>query len=226
MKQSIFIIAILILFASISFAEESPVALTLRMKGDITLLRSELESRLNEGNPLINQDVLSSLDDSFAFIKFIDDGATLRLFANSILTINTEREEEKMNKSSFLRKGNIFTSVDGRKGNFEVETPTTVASVRGTEGFIDVQDDGSTLIIALSGSFAVENIISGNRALVAAGNSCSSGSDGQVEVFPTEDIDEEWLEAIADMPDSGNNILRIELLDQENEKRTIEIELE
>jgi hypothetical protein len=215
----------LLILSTICLAE-SPVALTLRMRGDILLLRGDNESQLTEGKPLINQDILNSKDDSFAFIKFIDDGATLRLFANTILTIDTDREDGKMNKSSFLRIGNVFLNINSRRGNYEIETPTTVASVKGTEGFVEAEDDGTTYVITLKSVFEVENTISGRKADVPAGYTCKSSPNGELEVFPTEEINEEWLEAIEDMPESERNLLKIELLDQDDERRTIEIELE
>ncbi len=225
MKQILLIAGLVILVSTFCLAE-SPVALTLRMKGDILLIRGDDESSLSEGTPLINQDILNSQDDSFAFIKFIDDGATLRLFANTILTINTEREEEKLNKSSFLRIGNVFLNVNSRRGNYEIETPTTVASVKGTEGFVEAEDDGTTYVVTLKSVFEVENTISGRKADVPAGYTCKSSPNGELEVYQTEEINEEWLEAIEDMPESERNLLKIELLNQEDERRTIEIELE
>ena len=225
MKQ-ILLISVALLIITGLFAAETPVALTLRIRGEITLFREQKESRLQEGLPLINNDILSSKDDSFAFIKFIDDGATFRLFPNTILTINASREEDKLNKTSFLRIGNIFSSINSRKGRYEIETPTTVASVKGTEGFIEAEDDGTTYIVTLKGIFEVENTISGRKADVPAGYTGKSSPNGELEVYQTEEIDPEWLEAIEDMPYSETNSLKIELLDQNNDRRVIEIELE
>ncbi|MBW6515762.1 MAG: FecR family protein [Candidatus Cloacimonetes bacterium] len=225
MKQIILAAILLVLLTSISFAE-SPVALTLRMRGDITLQRADKENKLHEGLPLINRDVLNSRDDSFAFIKFIDDGATVRLFANSILSINADKEDDKLNKTSFLSIGTIFSNINSRRGRYEIETPTTVASVKGTEGFIDTEEDGTTYIITLKGEFEVENTISGRQADVPAGYTCKSSPNGDLEVYLTEEIDQEWLDAIADMPHSDSNKLKIEIMNQDNERKIIEIELE
>lgn len=225
MKKILLTALTLIVFTLVCNAE-SPVALTLRMRGDIDLQRGEDGSKLHEGLALINQDVLNSREGSFAFLKFVDDGATLRLFENTILTINAQKEGDQLNKSSFLSQGNVFSSVNRNRGSYDIETPTTVASVRGTEGFVETKADGSTLIVTLKGEFEVENLISGEKSTVAAGYSCNSGLDGSLEVFPTEEIDEDWLEAIKDMPHGERNILRIELQDQNDESRTIEIELE
>ena len=225
MKQIILIIVLTVLLTGILLAE-TPVALTLRMRGNITLLRTEIESRLQEGLPLINNDILNSRDDSFAFIKFVDDGATLRLFANSILTINAQKEDDKLHKTTFLKVGNVFASINSRKGRYEIETPTTVASVKGTEGFMEAVEDGTTYIITTKGEFEVENTISGRKADVPAGYTCKSSPNGELEVYITEEIDPEWLEAIKNMPQIERNKLQIEILDQENERKTIEIELE
>lgn len=225
MRFKILSVLILLVLTGICLAD-SPVALTLRMRGDIILLRADTESKLREGLPLINQDILDSQDDSFAFLKFIDDGATLRLFANSILTINAEKEDEQLHKSSFLRLGNVFINVQRRKGRYDIETPTTVASVKGTEGFIESEEDGTTYIVVLKGEFEAENTISGKKADVPAGFTCLSTTTGELSVYETEEIDEEWLQAIEDMPYNESDLLKIELLDEDGESRIIEIELE
>ncbi len=218
---------VLLTLISVSFLyADTPIGLTLRMRGDISLAREEETSELAEGEALLNEDVLTTYEESFAFIKFVDDGATLRLFENSVLTLNTEQDDDKLNKNSFLQVGNIFTSVKRNTGEMTIETPTTVASVRGTEGFIVVSDDGTTLIIVLSGTFYVINKESGESTMVTGGNTCHSDGTGALDTYTTTDIDPDWLESIKDDSVDESEVYRIELLHEDGRQRVIELELD
>lgn len=223
MKQIILILAVTIALSSL--LAESPIGLTVRMKGNITLTRDEATNPLNEGSPLLNNDVVRSYDESFALIKFVDDGATLRLFENSVLSLNAEKEDDKLHKNNYLQVGNVFTSVRRNRGDLSIETPTTVASVKGTDGFIIVDEVGNTLIIVINGTFEVYNKQSQVTIEVGAGNTCSSDSSGEMDVFETTDIDEEWLEDIEDLMHE-TDIYRIEMMNEEGDIKTIEIEVD
>ncbi len=219
------IILITILLTVIAFVyADSPVALTVKMKGDISLSRDNKQQALTEGATLINKDQLRSNDDSFAFIKFVDDGATMRLFANSLLTIDTNREGGNLNKNSFLQVGNVFSSVKSGKGEYSIETPTTVASVRGTEGFVVVLEDGTTIIITTNGVFEMKNKSSGETMLVESGFTGSSDSSGNMNVNPTENIDPDWLDAVDGDESYETDMLKINLENDQGESKTIEIE--
>ncbi len=225
MMKKYFVI-IIVLTAVVILNASSPVALTLRMRGDVTLDRSEQKSQLTDGTSLINRDNLQSSDDSYAFIKFIDDGATLRLFPNSIMTINAEKEEDKLNKGGFLQVGNVFSSVNKDKGEYRIETPTTVASVKGTEGFVVVDEDGTTTVITVKGTFEVFNKESGRTIDVEAGNTAISNAAGGLTFEPTIELDEEWLESVDDIRQDEEDVLRIEVIDEDGQKKIIEIEFE
>lgn len=220
------ILVTILLFSTCIVLADSPLGLTLRMSGDITLTRQDDENPLTEGESLYNEDSLRSFDDSFAFIKFIDDGATLRLFENTILTLNTEVEADRLNKSNYLQIGNVFTSVRADKGDLEIETPTTVASVKGTEGFVTVYDDGKTTVIVLKGSIEVYNKLSGETHTVTAGNSCDSDDAGNIDTYPTPEIDPDWIDAIEGASLDELDTFEIEMIREDGEKRTIEIEIE
>ncbi|MFA5498617.1 MAG: FecR domain-containing protein [Candidatus Cloacimonadia bacterium] len=223
MKNLIISLALLTLLSSLCFAS-TPVALTLKTKGEIELLRGGDQTAISDGAPLINQDKLISGDESFAMIKFVDDGANMKLFANSILTINADKVDDKLNKSMFLQVGNAFSKVNKGKGEYKIETPTTVASVKGTEGFVFVDENGNTTVITLQGVFDLLNKLTGSSISVSAGMTGTSSSDGSTDVHKTEGIDPEWLEGLEG--DSNGDVLRINLMNDDGQTKVIEVELE
>lgn len=223
MRNIVLILLILTMLTGLCFAS-SPVALVLKTKGEISLMRSNEQISIKEGTPVYNEDKLVSGDESFALIKFVDGGATMKLFANSIMTVNAEKSEDKLNKSMFLQVGNAFSKVNKGKGEYKIETPTTVASVKGTEGFIFVDEDGKTLIITIKGIFEMLNKISGKTVPVPAGRTGSSSSDGSTDEYQSGDLDPSLFEGLEEGTAPG--ILKIYVTDESGETKIIEIELE
>jgi len=228
MKSIVKISIILLIIGSIgNLLANSPIGLTLKMRGNISLSREDKTTALSEGETLLNNDTLRSRENSSAFIKFIDDGATLRMFENSVLTLKTEMVGNKLNKTNYLEVGNVFTSVRKNTGDLTVETPTTVASVKGTDGFVVVTIDGKTVVIVLKGSYEVYNKRTGETTTVTAGNTCSSDGLGNLEIYPTSGIDQGWLDEIEGDSMDTYDTFNIELIREEDgEKKKVEIELD
>ena len=119
MKTKILFILIIILFVSICQAEDS-VALTLKAKGKVELTRGEENSDINTGDELYNKDEIESMEDSFAAFKFIDGSSVVKLFPNSILTINAKKEGDKLDKKSYLKMGELWSKVVKKTGVFDL----------------------------------------------------------------------------------------------------------
>jgi hypothetical protein len=224
MKKILIISVITILFASVVFAGDS-VAYTLKVKGEVDVNRSEEVKKLETGNQLLNQDELESKDDSFAAVKFIDGSSVIKLFPNSTLKINAEKEDGKLNKKSYLTAGNMWSKVVKKTGVFEVETPTTVVSVKGTKFILSVSEDGATDLYTLSGEVSIKNKKDGKTASVGGGNKAHSTGEGEIKIseIGDDDLGDEFKEEMAD-EDSGT--LEIQLENPDGEKRTIKIDFE
>jgi len=221
MKKLLTILLLFSIFSSI-YAQDS-IALALKVKGDVNLTRSESEDKLELGDSLINQDVLISKDDSFAAVRFIDGSALVKLFSNSRLIINADKKTDKYDKKSYLKMGSLWTKVTTNSGSFDVETPTTVVSVRGTEFIVEIDDDGNTRVYAISGKVAVKNKKSGQEVVLGAGQSTQDDNNNPMQVG---NID--WDEVPGDAGDEVGNpqVLQLELENGDGEKRAVEIKFE
>ncbi len=222
--KTLFII-IVILFVSICQADDS-VALTIKAKGKIELTRGEENSKLNTGDELYNKDELESMEDSFAAFKFIDGSSIVKLFPNSILTINAQKDGDKLNKKSYLKMGELWSKVVKKTGVFEVETPTTVVSVKGTEILISHSNEKGTILYTFSGEAEIKNKRDGKTAIVGADQKAHLTPDGLIEVSGIQkgDIDK-GVQQMMEEEGSSENI-EIELKNDSGEKKTITIEFE
>jgi hypothetical protein len=216
------ILLLLLVAVSMIFAQES-IAVSLKVKGEVDLTREEQISRLQTGAELYNKDQIESKEGSFAAIKFIDGSTIVKLFPLSVLTINAQAEAGKLNKRSKLDLGEIWSRVDPGSGGFEVETPTTVVSVKGTQFILKVSEDGSTTLYTLTGKVEMQNKGDEVSVLVSEGETAHSDGTGAIEVVPYE---EEEIEEYIETDETETQTLEIQLENDEGDQKTISIELE
>ncbi|MDY6914913.1 MAG: FecR family protein [Candidatus Cloacimonadota bacterium] len=216
------IIVLFLLMLTINTLAQEYVAITLRAQGEVILTRQEQQSNLAAGDKFINYDELLTKEDSYAAVKFIDGSSIVKLFPNSILKIQTEQLEDKLNKSSFLEMGNIWTEVKKKTGIFEVETPTTVVSVKGTEFVINVDETGDTMIIALSGELQIKNKHDEKISSLAAGNTAMAKANSELQVKATEEND--IPQVVRD--ELREKEIEIKMENKNGEEKTIKIKYE
>ena len=134
---------------------EEVIAYIGEVGGDVSVTRSSTSSTdpVTPGMFLNAGDMLKTGAESFASIIFQDDGSRVKLGANSQLTLNATRREDRLEKSSFLQMGKLWAKVTKRKGtSFQVKTPTSVASVKGTRFIMEEKEWGETWLYVLEDS--------------------------------------------------------------------------
>jgi hypothetical protein len=222
MKCKIFFILGLILLVYALSADS--IAIALKVKGDVELRREDTANQAKTGDEFVNKDELESKENSFAAVKFVDGSSVVKLFPNSILTINAEKENGKLNKSNYLQFGELWAKVTKKTGKFEIDTPTTVVSVKGTELFVTVDENGDTELFTFKGEVHIRNKADDNEATVTEGQKAHTTGEGEILVFPTQDGDIE--ESKMDMMKETFNTLEIEIENSDGEKKTIKINFE
>ena len=221
MKKTIIFLSLIFIVAG--FAAADSVALTLQVKGEVDLTRNARIQRVNVGQELVNKDTLETKEDAYAAIKFIDGSSIVKLFPNSILTINTEKKNEKLNKKSYLKMGELWTKVMKKTGAFEVETPTTVVSVKGTSFLLGVTKAGNTQLFTFEGVVELKNKFDKKTSQVPAGKKCFVDARGGLVISKIEAGDVgAGLQKLIDekVPEK----LEIELENKSGETKKIEID--
>ncbi len=196
-KKNILLVSFIILSLVGAFGID-PVAYPLKVKGDVDLTRNLESSALELGEKLFNEDEIETKSDSYAAIQFEDKSSIIKLFPNTILNIHVEKEGEKYNKKSLLKVGELWAQVERGTGKFEIETPTTVASVKGTKFMMNVAEDGTTELFTFQGEVLFQNKITGVTQPILAGQRATISGDQPIIVAPInpEEIDESRREII------------------------------
>lgn len=169
MKKKIFLTITIIIIISVYAYTVDSVAYPLRVKGSVDLTRNLESSALKLEDKLFNGDEVETKSESFAAIQFRDESSIVKLFPNTILNIRTEKEGENYNKKSLLKMGELWAKVEKGTGKFEIETSTTVASVKGTNFMIKIAEDGTTELLTFEGEVLFQNKITGEAASIPAG---------------------------------------------------------
>jgi len=192
---------LLLLSSSVVHAVESDViALTLLVKGGVEIRQDTVEWQpLTFGDVLVSDAQIHTEEDGFTALAFTDDGSQVKIRPNTRLTVSAARQpDNSLVKRITEDVGVLLADIKKRKGSYQVITPTSVASVKGTRFWVRVAEDGGTEVITLDGTVELMNQVSGSVVEVDAGQVATSGVDGEIrvqEIGPETEVPEWTTEA-------------------------------
>lgn len=166
---------LMLIFASQAIAAEK-IAVVVKLRGDVSVTRGKSfkSVQAKKGQILEDGDMLDTGEDSFCAIKFLDDKSLLRIREKSNCTIEGKREGRSIVKNVFAEVGAFFFSLFGQPKGFKTTTPTSVASVKGTQYWVIQLLSGETRYICTDGVIEVRNqagkvlVRKGQTAVVAS----------------------------------------------------------
>ncbi len=159
-KRLWLIVFAMIIFTFPAFSQTTrDVAIILKSNGKVSVKESVTKKwkTSKRGKRLDSGDIVKTYDKSFAAIMFTDDKSMLKVRDNSLLAIRGEREKKTLSKRIVCSLGNFWLKVKKQHSKMIVETPSGVAAVKGTEFYGVVNEDGSTMIIAVEGLIQLMN---------------------------------------------------------------------
>ena len=212
MKKILFIL----LFVCLIFSNES-IALTMKKKGKVTytpFTDNQAVKKLNISESLFNQDFIQTGKDGFAKFIYLDDGSAIKIHKDSEVYIQGDVDKRKIIKQINVNTGKLKFDVKKQLlSEFTIITPTSVASVKGTRFWIDVNGKKGDIFYGLSGVVEVTNNITGEKVILTQSTTATSLPDGTLEVKKTinkeliklEILEEDVGEPVNDMPNDDNN---------------------
>src|SRR5581483_9279866 len=147
---------------------------------------------LAKGAEIGSGDRIVSGSDGRAQIRF-SDGAYVSVQPNSEFDIKEYRFNGKTDGSESAIFGSLkgalrtVTGLVGRvnRNKYQITTPTATIGIRGTGGVIQVNNDGSTLVVGTSGIWTLSN--NGGSLEIPAGTSGFAGANQNVPPAKTSD---------------------------------------
>ncbi len=214
-------ILILLLVVIVVAYSDDPVSVVIKNRGKVVLTRSDENEpeEVKKGTVLYDGDKIRTEEASFCAIKFIDDKSLLRIKENSTCVIEGEREEDHINKNIIVEIGSFFTSLFKQRGKFTVTTPTSVASVKGTQFWTIQLANGRTVYIGIEGLIDLVN--DAGRVLLREGQTATYTSRSQLpDIRLTQDGEIPSLEEGT----GGMKTLEIEFKDENGQIKKLRLD--
>jgi hypothetical protein len=183
MKQ--FYTYILIAFIIISnIAHAEAIARVMKSNGDVTLKaldKASFTTDVKPGHGINNGDAIRIGEVGFAVVIFIDDRSVIKIRENT----EFQFIDSPSTRTIDIEQGTIFNNVSKQKEKtFRVETPVSVASVKGTEFAVVSDPAGMDQFFCQEGNFDVYNSVSGQTINVQPGQQAISNALGTLTEQP------------------------------------------
>ena len=179
---------IVLSFFVFSFVLGSKIAVVTKVKGLVEIMptgKTEFYD-LKAGTILSSGDKIRTGKSGFTAIIFIDDKSTLKLKGNSEAVITGQRTAASISKKINMDIGTVRATIKKQNTDFVIQTPTSVASVKGTDFWLLTDPEAGDQVIGIEGIVGLVNIETGQEVDVTEGMSGISTPDGNLGVSETD----------------------------------------
>ena len=178
-----FIIVLAIANGSYVFAE--PIAHIVKAEGIVYLKRlgmATFSEKAEAGGGINNGDAIKVGEYGYAAVIFIDDRSVIKIKRDSQFQFMDTKNTRSIN----IEFGTILNKIESenRSRSFRIQTPVSVASVKGTEFAAMIDPAGVDQFIGKEGQFEVMNTISGETVNVGPGQKAVSNTTGNLMRAP------------------------------------------
>ena len=161
------------------------IARIVKVEGRVHLKRMGMDTfseKAELGAAIQNGDEIKVGDSGFGAIMYIDDRTILKIRENTKFGFMDTQNTRTVN----LSHGTLLNDVkkEGRNKSFRIQTPVSVASVKGTQFAAIVSPSGVDPFIGKEGLFEVLNMISGETVDVGPGQKAVSNASGNLLQAP------------------------------------------
>ncbi|GIR30240.1 MAG: hypothetical protein CM15mP44_5230 [Candidatus Neomarinimicrobiota bacterium] len=171
----------LFLLLSISSLRSDVIARLIKVEGKVFFKRLGMETFSEKAKPgaaIVNGDQIKIGDEGYAAVIYIDDRSIIKIKANTKFSFMDSPNTRTID----LVHGTLLNKINKEKRtkSFRIQTPVSVASVKGTEFAAIVSEKGIEQFVCKEGSFEVLNMISGQTVNVGPGEKAFSNATGDL----------------------------------------------
>lgn len=224
MKRTMKIVLVFCLFlgcfSGLRASSNKDVALVLKTRGNVQVGKRGARSWLlaRRGIRLDSGEKIRTGERSLAALVFTDDKSLVKVRSNSNITIQGKREKQGIVKRLTLAFGQIWAKVTKQNTRMRVETPSGVATVKGTIFNALYTEDGQFYIFCQEGLMEVVNQF--GTLLVGANEMARLVKDAAPEKIQGDPS------TIFDLSDDEGRQLEIEFEDENGNKKVLIIDFE
>jgi len=183
MTRSLSFIITLLLF--LPQLQADVIARLVKVEGNVYFKRMGMETfseKAKLGAAILNGDAIKVGETGFGAIIYLDDRTILKIRENTKFSFM----ETQNTRTVDLTHGTLLNNVksEGRTKSFRIQTPVSVASVKGTQFAAIVSQAGVDQFIGKEGLFEVLNMVSGETVSVGPGQKAISNATGNLVQAP------------------------------------------
>ncbi len=187
--NSTFTLSLFVLFIGTIMTEEHGIiAVTTKAKGNVSHRAWDSEDYFNllPAKSLNDGDHIQTGNDGFGALVYLDDKSMIKIKENTNFDVLGTKNQGKISKRIKINNGTVKASIQkGKIGGFVIETPTSVATVKGTEFWMVTSSEGDQ-VFGLEGTVELKNIISGEIIMIGVDETGTSLQTGEINVTVTD----------------------------------------
>ncbi len=188
MKRIVTLLVFALVLASGVYAEK--VAVISKVQGDVLIQKAEdfdYNTPVTMGMILENNDQIK-VNDGFAVMLLLDDKSQVKLRENSEVAIALVEDIGGTGYHVRLEYGQALTKYEkGADFGFQLHTPTSVASIKGTAFWTITDPETGDQVIVTEGQVDVMNNLTGMISTAGPGQTVNSSTDGYIETGDTDE---------------------------------------
>ena len=183
----------IIILISFCFSKET-LGLVTKSKGKVEYQKydsNKFTSSVKRGLGLYGDDQIRTGDNGFSMYRYLDDASSIKILKNSEVIIQGRIDSRNITKNVEVTNGLLKFNIDQQNdGYFTVVTPTSVATVKGTEFWLICNGVEGDKFLGVEGSVEVKNIESGQKVILNENSTVVSTSNGNIvtQTMTTEDF--------------------------------------
>ena len=162
---------IILLFISSIFSSET-IGLVMKKKGKVNYTpnsNNQKVQNLKVSESLFNQDLIETGKDGFAKFVYLDDASVIKIHKNSEIYVQGSIKKRRIMKQVNISTGKMKLDINKQEvGEFKIITPTSVASIKGTRFWVDINGEKGDLFHGLSGIVEITNNATGKKNSVGS----------------------------------------------------------
>ena len=166
------------------------IALITKSKGAIEYKKNDgtiIKDNLKKGTSLFDNDRIITGSNGFAKYVYLDDGSIIKVHKNAEVYIYGAIDKRSIIKQINVSEGNVKFEVSKQgKDDFTVVTPSSVATVKGTDFWLESNEDEGDQFFGLSGLVNVQNVESNVMLQLTRNTTIVSQPDGNIDIKKTE----------------------------------------
>ncbi len=203
MKNNIIII-ISIVFNLILCNET--LGLVTKTKGKVEYQKfsdKKFSTNIYKGLGLYGDDRIRTGDNGFSIYRYLDDASSIKILKNSDIRIEGRIKSRSIVKNVEVNNGILNFNIDNQADEyFTIVTPTSVATVKGTEFWLICNGPEGDKFLGVEGEVEVKNIESGRVVMLTEDAQVLSTSNGNIS---SQNMSTQELEQIENLEQENGN---------------------